>query len=87
MKSVIVKVKTKPAHVKFADMKVGTLYRFVAKDDSVETGVVLCVETGASNRLVELVGEDVGLVWGNMGIDDEYDFTVFTDAVTVSNDE
>ena len=38
MKSVIVKVKTKPAHVKLADMKVGTLYRFVAKDDSVETG-------------------------------------------------
>ena len=44
-------------------------------------------ETDAGNRLVELVGEDVGFVWGDMGIDDEYDFTVFTDAVTVSNDE
>lgn len=87
MKSIIVEAKDKPTNVKFADMKVGTLYRFVAKDDRTETGVGLCVETDAGNRLVELVGEDVGFVWGDMGIDDEYDFTVFTDAVTVSNDE
>lgn len=87
MKSVIVKTKTKPAHIKFDDMVVGTLYRFTSKDEPDETGVVLCVRTDEGSCLVELVGEDVGFVWGDMGIDDEYDFTVFTDAVTVSNDE
>lgn len=87
MKSVIVKAKTKPAHVKFDDMTVGTLYRFVAKDEPDETGVVLCVRTDEGSRLVELAGEDVGFVWGDNGIDEDYVFTVFTDAVTVSNDE
>lgn len=86
MKSVIVKSKAKPTNVKFADMKVGTLYRFTAKDEPDETGVVLCVRTDDGNRLVELSGNDAGYVWGNMGIDDEYYFTMFTDAVTVSNE-
>ena len=86
MKSVIVKAKTKPAHVKFDDMTVGTLYRFVAKDEPDETGVVLCVRTDVGSRLVELAGEDVGFVWGDEFIDENYDFTVFTDAVTVSNE-
>ena len=86
MKSVIVKSKAKPTNVKFADMKVGTLYRFVAKDEPDETGVVLCVRTDEGSRLVELAGEDVGFVWGDIGIDDDYVFTVFTDAVTVSNE-
>lgn len=86
MKSVIVKTKTKPAHIKFDDMVVGTLYRFTAKDEPDETGVVLCVRTDAGSRLVELVGEDVGFVWGDEFIDANYVFTVFTDAVTVSNE-
>ena len=84
MKSVI--VKTKPAHIKFDDMVVGTLYRFTAKDEPDETGVVLCVRTDVGSRLVELAGEDVGFVWGDEFIDENYDFTVFTDAVTVSNE-
>lgn len=87
MKSVIVKAKTKSTNVNLDDMKEGTLYRFVAKDEPDETGVVLCVRTDEGSRLVELAGEDVGFVWGDEGIDDTYVFTVFTDAVTVSNDE
>ena len=90
MKSVIVKAKTKPAHVKFDDMTAGTLYRFVAKDEPDETGVVLCVRTDEGRRLVELAGEDdVGFVWGDEiieSIDENYVFTVFIDAVTVSNE-
>lgn len=86
MKSVIVKTKTKPAHIKFDDMVVGTLYRFTSKDEPDETGVVLCVRTDAGSRLVELAGEDVGFVWGDEFIDEDYVFTSFTDAVTVSNE-
>ena len=86
MKSVIVKAKTKPAHVKFDDMVVGTLYRFTSKDEPDETGVVLCVRTDDRDRLVELAGEDAGFVWGDTFIDEKYVFTVFTDAVTVSNE-
>ncbi len=84
MKSVI--VKTKPAHIKFYDMVVGTLYRFTSEDEPDETGVVLCVRTDKGSRLVELAGEDVGFVWGDGFIDENYVFTVFTDAVTVSNE-
>ena len=86
MKSTIVKARAKPAHIKFDDMVVGTLYRFTAKDEPDETGVVLCVITGEGNRLVELAGEDVGFVWGDEFIDEDFVFTVFTDAVTVSNE-
>ena len=86
MKSTIVKTKTKPAHIKFDDMVVGTLYRFTAKDEPDETGVVLCARTDEGNRLVELVGEDVAFVWGTDGLDEGFVFTVFTDAVTVSNE-
>lgn len=86
MKSTIVKAKAKPTQIKFDDMVVGTLYRFVAKDEPDETGVVLCVQIDDGNRLVELVGEDVGFVWGTEFIDADYDFTSFTDAVTVSNE-
>ena len=86
MKSTIVKATAKPTQIKFDDMVVGTLYRFTAKDEPDETGVVLCAKTDAGPRLVELVGEDVGFVWGDEFIDENYVFTVFTDAVTVSNE-
>ena len=87
MKSVIVKTKTKPAHIKFDDMVVGTLYRFVTKDEPDETGVVLCAGTEVGNRLVELVGADAGLVWGTeTDLDEEFVFTVFAEAVMVSNE-
>ena len=87
MKYVIVKAKTKPAHIKFDDMVVGTLYRFVTKDEPDETGVVLCARTDEGNRLVELVGADAGFVWGTeTNLDEEFVFTVFAEAVMVSNE-
>ena len=87
MKSVIVKTKTKPAHIKFDDMVVGTLYRFVTKDEPDETGVVLCFLTDTGRRLIEIVGNDVGFVWGNADLDDEYVFTLFDEAVEISNEQ
>ena len=87
MKSVIVKTKTKPAHIKFDDMVVGTLYRFTTKDEPDETGVVLCAKTDDGPHLVELVGSDAGFVWGTeTNLDEEFVFTVFAEAVVVSNE-
>lgn len=87
MKSVIVKTKTKPAHIKFDAMLGGTLYRFTSKDEPDETGVVLCVRTDAGSRLVELAGKDAGFVWGDGFIDENYVFTVFDEAVEISNEQ
>ena len=93
MKATITKVPFKTPSIKYADLKVGTLYNYSVRGDHAIKGIIfIAAEVDGTPCIIELDGQDAGMIWSKwtgLKTEEAYGniiFTSFNDSINLRNE-